>query len=137
MADIIEIMKNIPDLSGIKGANDAQIKLAEDELGLKFPEEYKEYVREFGCIDFGPVEWTGLNIEGRLNTVTATKKEKGVNPDFPEGWFVLEELGIDAKNIIVNSEGKVALIQYENITPIFDSISEYLMDCIKQLEAEE
>lgn len=132
MTNIIDKMKAIPGLSAIKGCTPEQIKEAQDELNVIFPDEYVDYVKEFGCIDFGATEWTGLNIKGRLNTVDATKQEMNVNPDFPKGFFVLENLGIDAKRIIVNEKGEVCILQYETITHLCDSISDYLDMCIEK-----
>lgn len=132
MADIVKMMKVIPNLNGIKGCTDQQIAEAEAELGLKFPQEYIDYVKEYGCIDFGATEWTGLNIKGRLNTVTATKQEQSVNPDFPKGCFVLEDIGIDARKIVVDSQGKVYMLQYEKVTALYKSISDYLRVCVEK-----
>lgn len=131
MTDIISKIKSIPDVYAIEGCSEAQIEEAEKELNIKFPDEYIKYVRNFGCIDFGATEWTGLNILGRLNTVEATKYEMSVNEDFPKGFFVLENLGIDAKLIIVNEKGEVYLLQYENIKFLYGSISDYLDMCIE------
>lgn len=132
MANIIEKMKTISDLYAIKGCTLEQIQEAQDALGIIFPDEYVDYVKEFGCIDFGATEWTGLNIKGRLNTVDATIQEMRVNPYFPKGFFVLENLGIDAKRIIVNEIGEVCVLQYETITHLCDSISDYLDMCIEK-----
>ena len=132
MNGIVEKMKKIPDLSAIKGCSDEQIREAEAALGIVFPKDYTDYVRAFGCIDFGATEWTGLNIRGRLNTVDATKAEMDVNKDFPPGFFVLENLGIDAQKVIVNQQGEVFLLQYEKVTPLCGSIPEYLDMCIKK-----
>ena len=132
MMNIIDKMKAISDLCAIKGCTAEQIDEAQDELDIIFPDEYVDYVKEFGCIDFGSTEWTGLNIKGRLNTVDATKQEISVNPEFPKGFFVLENLGIDAKRIIVNEKGEVCVLQYETITHLCDSISDYLDMCIEK-----
>ena len=130
MSNIVDKLKAIPDLSALKGCSMQQVEEAQAELGLTFPVEYVEYVREFGCVDFGATEWTGLNIKGRLNTVEATKSEMSVNADFPKGYFVLENLGIDAKRVIVNEKGEVYLLQYEKKTYLCGSISEYLDMCL-------
>ena len=132
MTSIVDKIKQIEGLSAIEGCSLKQLREAQKELEITFPDEYVDYVRNFGCIDFGSTEWTGLNIEGRLNTVFATKKEQSVNDDFPAGFFVLENLGIDAKLIIVNEAGKVYLLQYEKKKLICNSISEYLDMCINK-----
>jgi len=127
---IVEKIKKIADISYIGGCSVEQIKEAEELLNLKFPREYIEYVKEFGCIDFGSTEWTGLNIEGELNTVEATMTEKKYNDSFPAGCFVLDDYHIDAKKIIVNESGEVFLLQYDNITKVCNTISDYLDVCI-------
>ena len=132
MADIVEKMKSIEGLCGIKGCTMSQVKEAQFLLGLVFPQEYVDYVLEFGCIDFGATEWTGLNIEGHLNTVNATEKEQSVNANFPEGCFVLEDFNIDARKAIVNEAGQVFYLQYEKVEFVCNSISEYLDICIKR-----
>ena len=132
MASIIEKIKTIPDLGRSKGCSFEQIKEAQKELDMVFPDEFIDYVKAFGCIDFGATEWTGLNIKGYLNTVTATKQEKAVNASFPQSHFVLEDLNIDAKKVIVDEDGKVYILQYEKVTPLCNSISEYLDMCIEK-----
>ena len=129
MSNIVELIKNIPDVDYIKGCTDEQIEEAEKELGLKFPQEYIDYVKAFGCVDFFGHEFTGLNIEGRLNTVNATKKEQSVNDAFPAGFFVLENLGIDAKVIIVDEQGGVYVLQNNSINKMSTCISEYIRIC--------
>lgn len=132
MANIVEKIKSIPDVYAIDGCTTKQIKEAQDSLDLIFPDEFVAYVEAFGCIDFGSTEWTGLNISGRLNTVDATIQEKNVNADFPKGFFVLEDLGIDAQKIIVNERGEVYLLQYEKKSLLCKSISAYLDMCIEK-----
>jgi hypothetical protein len=132
MASIVEKIKKIPDLSRSKGCSFKQIKEAQEQLDMVFPAEFVDYVKEFGCIDFGATEWTGLNIKGYLNTVTATQQEKSVNSSFPQKHFVLEDLNIDAKKVIVDEEGKVYMLQYEKKTLLCNAISEYLDMCIEK-----
>lgn len=132
MEGIVEKLKGISDLSAIEGCTVEQIRDAQDALDIIFPDEYIDYVKEFGCVDFGATEWTGLNINGRLNTVDATKQEMSVNADFPKGYFILENLGIDAKRVIVNEKGEVYILQYDKKNFLCKSISEYLDMCIEK-----
>ena len=128
--EIVEKIKQIPDMYQKKGCSEDEIKKAEQELGLTFPPEYIAYVHEYGCIDFFATEWTGLNIEGNCNTVTATKFERELNPNFPDNMFVLENVGIDAKIIAVDEKGMVYLVDHDTCTKICDTLSEYLERCI-------
>lgn len=78
--NIIEKIKKIEDLdTNLKGgASEEQIIRAEKRLELKFPEEYKDYVKKFGTISFLGNEWTGLNVDGYLNVVNMTEDEKAL-----------------------------------------------------------
>ena len=129
IANKIKSNKNI---NVIEGCTDKEINEAERSLNMKFPNEYKTILKEFGCIDFGACEWTGLNIKGHLNVVTATLKEKSVNKDFPEKHFVLEDFNIDAKKAIVNERGNVFIISRSNIKPAAGSISQFLEKRLKE-----
>ena len=128
--NIVDKIRLINDLFYIDGCTDVQVEGAEKLLDLKFPREYIDYVKEFGCIDFGSTEWTGLNIEGELNTVEATLLERECNKSFPDKHFVLDNYHIDNKMIIVNEIGQVFLLQHKKIEKICETISEYLDICI-------
>ena len=130
MSKIIEKIKKIPNLNCLKGCSTSQIKDAQQELGLMFPDEYIDYVKEYGVICFFGTEWTGLNVEGYLNTVEATKEERNVNSTFPEDFFVLEDMGIDAKMVVVNEKGNVFILQRGKMELLCESLSEYLDMCI-------
>ena len=134
MSDIVNKIKEINGLDHLEGCSTAQVEEAEDALGLKFPAEYVDYVREYGAISFYGTEWTGLNVDGYLNTVEATKEERALNPSFPEGFFVLENLRVDASFAIVNEQGQVFLSRFDDKELFCESISEYLDDCIQRRE---
>lgn len=130
MKDIVEKIKEIDKLYHAKGCTTSQLKEAQSELGIKFPEEYIDYVKEFGAISFYGTEWTGLNVDGYLNVVEVTKQERELNSAFPTDCFVLENQAIDGLITIANENGNVFTVQYEKKTPLCDSISEYLDICI-------
>lgn len=130
--NFIEKIHAIPNLCHLSGCKTNQIKAAQKELDLEFPDEFIDYVKEFGAISFLGTEWCGLNVEGYLNVVDATKSERELNKDFPKGFFVLENQAIDGILIIVNAKGDVYSYQKGN-SPILvcHSISEYLDICLK------
>lgn len=97
--NIVEKIKTIPDLCHLSGCKTNQIKTAQKELDLEFPDEFIDYVMEFGVISFYGTEWTGLNVEGYLNVVEATKNERKLSKDFPQGYFVLENQ-TDRKSVV-------------------------------------
>ena len=120
MSLIIDKIKKIKKLYHAKGCTFKQIKNAQLELGIAFPEEYIDIVKEYGAISF------------YLNVVSVTKKEKAINSSFPADCFVLENQGIDGLVIICNETGEVFSLQYSKIEKIHNSISNYLDECIQR-----
>lgn len=132
MSAIIEKISKIEKLYHAKGCTFTQIKEAQAELGITFPEEYMDIVKEYGAISFYGTEWTGLNVDDYLNVVSVTKQEREVNSSFPSDCFVLENQGIDGLIVICNEAGEVYSLQYSKVEKIHDSIASYLDECIKR-----
>lgn len=130
MSAIIEKIKKIDKLYHAKGCTTKQIMEAQKELGLTFPDEYVDIIKEYGTISFYGTEWTGLNVDEYLNVVSVTKQEKEMNNAFPADCFVLENQGIDGLIVIANEAGQVFILQFSKIEKIHDSISSYLDECI-------
>lgn len=130
MSSIIERIKTIDKLYHAKGCTTKQIKEAQKELGITFPDEYMDIVKEYGAISFFGTEWTGLNVDDYLNVVAVTKQEREMNSAFPADSFVLENQGIDGLLVIVNESGQVFSLQFAKVEKIHDSISGYLDECI-------
>lgn len=129
---IVEKIKKIPNLYHAQGCTTSQIMNAQKELNLIFPEEFIDYVREYGAISFYGTEWMGLNVDGYLNVVDETKQERKLNDSFPSDCFVIENLGIDGLITIVDGKGIVYSLQYSRKEKICNSLSEYLQLCINR-----
>lgn len=130
MSSILEKISKIEKLYHAKGCTFKQIKEAQSELEITFPEEYMDIVKEYGAISFYGTEWTGLNVDDYLNVVSVTKQEREMNSSFPADCFVLENQGIDGLIVICNEAGEVFSLQYSKVEKIHDSISSYLDECI-------
>ena len=132
--NIVEKIKKMKDLdiNPKGGASKEQIERAEKRLNLKFSEEYKEYLKEFGAISFFGNEWSGLNIDGYFNVVNMTEDEKALNKYFPEKYFAIENLAVDGVIFVSNEEGKIYSIQYDKKELICNSLCEYLDICLKR-----
>ena len=129
MAQIIEKLKSIPNLYHAKGCSTSQIKAAQDILGIIFPDEFVDYVKQFGAISFYGTEWTGLNVDGYLNVVEATLQERKFNTSFPNDCIVLENLGIDGLLTVMNAEGEIFSIHYDKRDKVCGSLVEYVDVC--------
>lgn len=130
MSNIVDKISSIEKLYHANGCTEEQIKEAQKILGIEFPREYIAYVKEYGAISFFATEWTGLNVGGHINVVTATQQERDINADFPLDCFVLENQGVDGIITVADADGKVFSVQYDKKNPLCNSISEYLDHCI-------
>ncbi len=129
MSNIVEKIKEVPDLYYTRGGADDQITMAEQALNITFPEEYREYLKEFGAISFYGTEWTGINVDDYLDVVKTTNQERDINTEFPVGCFLLENLGIDGMLIVSDMEGKIYSLQYDKKKLLCASLTEYLEIC--------
>ncbi len=130
MAEINEKIKSISKLYHVAGCDLNQIEEAQKALNINFPEEFLDYVKEFGAISFYGTEWTGLNVEGYINVVDATIQEREINSNFPTDCFVIENQAIDGLLTIVNEMGEVYTFQYGQKDFLCNSLSEYLDICL-------
>jgi len=134
MSVIIDKIKNIPNLYCVQGCSTNQIHDAQIELGIDFPKEYADYVKEYGAISFYGTEWTGLNLDGYINVVNATKQERELNTAFPSDCFVLENQGIDGLITVMDKEGIIYSLQYDKKEFWCKSLVDYLDICTKRNE---
>ena len=89
---LIDKIRNIPNLYiGIPVSEEA-ITSAEHDLGLRFSEDYSDYLKTFGAIDFYATEWTGLNADDFRDVVKTTLEARETYSDFPKDKFILEDL---------------------------------------------
>ena len=131
--NIVNKIKSVPNLCHLTGCKTSQIKAAQKELDLEFPDEFIDYVKEYGAISFYGTEWTGLNVDGYLNVVEATKAERERDKKFPQDCFVLENQTIDGLLVLVNTKGAVFSHQCGNKPVLIcNSILDYLDKCINR-----
>lgn len=130
MFDITEIERKTK-VFYIPGVSIDEINSAEKILGCEFSSEYKDYLAKFGALSFSSHEFTGLGVEGYLNVVTATKKERELDDSFPKDCILLENLGIEGILILQDKSGNVYSYVNKSKTKISNSFLEYLQSLLK------
>ncbi len=130
VSNIVNKLNGVPNLLHLEGCVTSQIKEAQKVLNLEFPLEYIEYVKMFGVVSFYATEWTGLNVEGALNVVDATIRERQLDRTFPQKYFVLENVGIDGILTLMDESGKIYSYQCGNKALLCNSLEEYLDICL-------
>ena len=127
MDDIIRTLREMEDFEYLKGASQSEVSSAETELNLRFANDYKKYLLEYGLASAGGHELTGIVKSPRINVVAVTKSFRDKYSELPLEAYVVEELNIDSIIIFQLEDGSV----YE-MTPsipakkIANSLCEYL-----------
>lgn len=109
MERFVEVLKNCDDFDCLRGVPFQQIHDAENQLDVSFSEEYRQYLQEFGIASANGHEFTGICNSPRLNVVNVTREARRMNPEVPEGYYVVEKAGIDGIIIWQDSTGAVIL----------------------------
>ena len=73
MLEMIKKIQEAEDYASLGAASKEQIADAENELKLKFSEDYKEYLSTFGAATFCGKELTGICSSERLSVVAVTQ----------------------------------------------------------------
>ena len=127
MTDIIKVINSKDGVIHGKETNGNEIKQAELELGLRFADDYRNYIKQFGCMVIGSREITGISSQENYNVVSTTKAQRNYNKNIPENSYVIEQLNIDGIIIWQSSNGEVFQTS-PNTAPmkIADSLVEYI-----------
>ncbi len=127
MKSIINEIKNMEFFHSRKPVDRKQIQKAESDLNIKFNEDYKSCIENFGSFSVDGHEITGICSADRLNVVNVTRKERSLNKEIPEDLYVIECLNIDDVVVWQSESGEV----YQSIPnveceKIANSLIEYL-----------
>ncbi len=127
MEDIIEVLSKLEDFAFVKGVSENDIAKAEENLGVQFAPDYKQYLAEYGLASADGHELTGIVKSPRLNVVDVTIKLRKKFKNVPVDAYVLEKVGIDKLVIFQTSDGSVYKATPESqFIKVADSLSEYL-----------
>lgn len=127
MESIIDKLKAKDNFCFLAGATEKEVSTVEQQLGLTFAKEYRNYLLSFGLASFQGHELTGIIKAPRLNVVAQTLAERAKNPLVPNNLYVVEIANIDGIVIWQKSTGEIYKTIYDS-TPmlICKSLSNYI-----------
>lgn len=127
MNDIINVINSKDGVIHGKCTDKNEVIQAEEELGLKFADDYRSYIMRFGCMAIGSREFTGISRQENYSVISTTYAQKQYNKNIPENWYVIEQLNIDGIVIWQSSDGEI-FQTCPNLPPvkIANSLSEYI-----------
>lgn len=126
MSDFISILEQKKAFHSLKGVTSEAIKDAEEKLGLKFANEYVDYLKEYGVASFFGHELTGICSSARLNVVDVTIEERNYNQGISSQLYVVEETNYD--NVVVWQDASGAIYKTapgEKIEKVGTSLAKY------------
>ena len=127
MNDIINVINSKNGVIHGKETNENEIKQAESELGLRFADDYRNYIKQFGCMVIGSREITGISQQENFNVVSITTAQKCYYKGISENLYVIELLNIDGIVIWQSSNGDIfQTAQNTMLMKIADSLAEYI-----------
>ena len=127
MSKLIEAFEAKHNLLVGNGTSDDVIDEAENQLGVTFSDEYKEYLKKYSIAAYGGHELTGISKTSRLNVVDVTRVERERNKDIPDNLYVIEQTNVEDIVIWQSNEGTIYYSSPNKpITVLFESLEEYI-----------
>ena len=127
MTFLLDELKRKKDLYGDNAASREVIEEAEKALGLRFADEYKVYLQEYGSVSCSGHELTGICDDSNYDVVKVTLRNRELNPNINLCLYVIEETHIDGIVIWQSVTGEVYQSEYkEPPVKVFESLAEYV-----------
>ena len=124
---IIDVINSIDGLKTFKPASSEDITSAENELGLSFASEYKEYLSKFGAVMGDGIDLTGVAKSAHRDVIKVTKKCWDLNDKVPHTMYAIENSGVDGIVVWQDKSGKVYQSDASSKPKkIASSLSEYI-----------
>lgn len=132
MTTIVDTIQALPNLLTLKAAPSTEITDAELQLRVKFSDEYKAYLSNFGAVIADNIELTGISKSEHRNVVPLTKQEWELNNNVPHSMYVIENTGIDGIIIWQDACGVIyQTLPNTQPTQIANSLNEYILGRMK------
>lgn len=126
MSEFVDKISKMKSFRSRKPATMEQIENAEDELGVSFANEYKQYLLAYGAASFFGHEFTGISSSSRISVVDITLEERELN-NVSDDLYVVEQTNIDGIVIWQDSKGNIYETQpCSDAKKICNSLSEYI-----------
>lgn len=114
------------DAETFAGVGEQEIIQAEEKLGMKFPETYRTILHEFGSLEIGSDEIFGLGVDGYLNVVETTLKEREMAEGKLDRYIVLQNIGIEGILIVVDKQDRVYEYRLGEFRDLLSTTADYV-----------
>lgn len=114
------------------GATAEDIKNAEEDLGVKFARDYKEYLQALGALMINGHSLTGLSKSKQLDVALVTRREWEANEKINHSFYVIENASIDGIVYWQNEKGVIYQASYDEFHKAYSSLSDYVEKSVLQ-----
>ena len=128
MSNLRKLFLSMKNFSFESGVSLDEIARKEESLQLKFSEEYKNYLMEFGVVSFDGHELTGITHASTwLDVEEATILCREINPNVQPNMYVIEDAHIDEIMYLQDETGNVYFTSLCNKPElVFESLHDYI-----------
>lgn len=124
MSKLFENVKS--EIYHLKGVDADTIINAENKLKLRFNDEYRNYLMEYGVVSLRSHEFMGLGGDKYLDVVEETINERTNNSKFPKNCYIIENIGIDGIMMLQDEDGIIYEFSTAGLKKVFNSFHEYI-----------
>lgn len=119
-----------------EGANDAEIDAAEQELGMTFHPDYREFLRRYGSGSVGAYNVYGVRpnafMSGDWSVVKVTKEYRRLGYEGADEWYIIsvenaDPIGIDAAGRVWINTPQFGGVQLEH-----ENFEEFIRKCLDE-----
>ncbi|RLL43929.1 hypothetical protein D8M04_13580 [Oceanobacillus piezotolerans] len=110
------------------GVDSHTVEQAESKLSFTMPIDYKELLLNYGAISVGSHEIAALGVNGYLNVVELTLKERALAKNQLDNYIVIENLATEGLLIVLDEEGQVYEYENNTIEKIYSDFKAYLKE---------
>ncbi|MEA3497873.1 MAG: SMI1/KNR4 family protein [Campylobacterota bacterium] len=131
-SDIYNIKANI---EKSKPATNEIIEDTQKQLGIFFGKEYREFLKEFGCLSVEYLEFYGIcgSNSSAPNMLYVTLKFREEMPSFSKELIVIYEVG-EGSFYCVDKNDKIYLCNYDNCQRVDKTFREFLYEKVGELQ---
>ncbi len=130
-----EIKKINQPIESSGGVDEAEILKYEEILNTKFGYKYKQFLKEFGCLSIGHLEFYGIcgKNDSIPSAIHATLELRKYNDNLPSDFIVIFELG-DGTVYCIDGCDRVYRIDRHEIVDIKMYFDQFLFSKINEVE---
>ena len=110
----------------LNGVSAETVIEAERKLGIRFSDEFRNYLMEYGVASFGSHEFMGLGGDAYLDVVEETLSERRNHPHFPKNCYIVENIGIDGILILQDEEGRIYELNDGGVKMAYEHFGDYI-----------